>query len=300
VKRTLLKLFIMILPVWIMAGRVSIAAGNVATLDETFWVDTGKLFTVDIDITVAELTVRKGDHGDRVRVVVEYNPERIDPKVTFNDRKNRLSLDIDCDNLFTKDDHDGCHGGSHTLNDVRIELPAGPGTDIDAEVKVGEIVFILGDLAIENFRFRSFAGETTIDFDAPNRTTLECFDVNCSVGETTIKRLGNAHLVKADINGGVGEMTLDFTGDTRTDARVRIDLDFGETEIIAPDRAGIDFSVSRFLFFTDARCPEGFTKKRGRYYSANYDTSEHRYSVSISPGIGELKIREPECALSEY
>ena len=74
------------------------------TIDKVFEVDEGRLFTVDIDVDIAELTVtRSGDRSD-CRVCVEYEPDRFIPEISFT--KNNLDLEIECEKLFCNDDDD--------------------------------------------------------------------------------------------------------------------------------------------------------------------------------------------------
>ena len=287
----LMTLFVMIA----MTASVTYAADSedTITIDKVFEVDASKQFTVEIDVTVAELTVTRSEHRDECRVFVKYESDKFSPDISFS--KNRLDVDIDCENLFCNKDDDDCHsqgcGNHNTIIEVRIELPYGPETSLDAYIKAGESEFTVGDLSLTDFNFRCLAGETTIDFDRPNRVALDELNIHCSVGETKLKHLGNARFKNADINGGIGEMNIDFTGERIASSYAKIDLDVGETDILVPDNTGTKIRVSRFLFFSNASCPRGFSKKGKTYYSDNYDDFDSHLSLKVSAGIGEVDIR---------
>ncbi|MFC1607667.1 LiaF domain-containing protein [Candidatus Latescibacterota bacterium] len=266
---------------------------DIKVIDEIFEVDAHELFTVDIDVDVADLVVTRSAHRKECRVFLTYETDRFSPDISFT--KNRLDVNIDCEKLFcNKDDDDGqSHGCSNnsTIVEVRIELPYGPDTSLDVYIKAGKTDFKVGDLSLNDFSLRCLAGKTVVDFDRPNRIEIDELNIHCSVGETELKHLGNARFKHADINGGVGEMNIDFTGDLIAKSYAKIDLDIGETDILVPDNTGTKIRVSRFLFFSNADSPSGFSKKGKTWYSDNYDDFDTRLSLNVSAGIGEVDIR---------
>jgi len=270
---------------------------EVETIEQTF--DIGDdLFQLNIDVDAAEVEISRNNSSHKCEVYVEYNTDNYEASVDFNRRKNRLEIDVEKDEWFTNDvkDHsDGCSSHSqdsyNTHVKIVLKLPYEPETDIRAKVKAGEIDFKLGGICLINFRLRCWAGETTVNFDTPNRSKLRNFDVNCSIGEINLKNLGNAHFRKANINSGIGELNVDFNGDPIDGAFARIDLDIGETTITVPDHIGAKINVSRFLFFSNANCPCGFTKRGHTYYSENYDDCDDVLTIKVSAGIGELDIK---------
>lgn len=256
------------------------------SLDKTFRIDTRETFIVDMDITAGEVKVTRSGSFDECRVRIDYTPEKFSPCVDFTENGNCLGITIGCSKLFK---NNSCE--NNTIMELVIELPYGPPVDLRGELKAGEAEFRLGDLCIERFRFRSLAGETTVRFDEPNRIECKRFEIGTTIGETEIIRLGNSRFVDARINGGIGEMKIDFRGLALNDSQADIDLDLGETNIIVPENSGTKISVSRFLVFKNADCPNGFSRRGGSWYSDNYDTNNRRLAISLTPGMGKLNIR---------
>jgi len=298
IRNIIASFFTIIIPLYAVTSAPGIC--ETIEFDRTYSIDTDTMFVVDLDIDAAEIDVKRSEEFNECRVHVEYDSERFEPWVEYNADKNRLEVTIDCHLLKCEncdDDHHGC-GAKHdtccTNNckmEIVIELPYGPRTDIRADIKAGDIDFELGGLSIERFRLSCLAGETKIDFDRPNRIVCKRFDVNTKIGETNLKRLGNARFDDADINGGIGEMNIDFSGEKIRDAYAKIDLDIGETEIIVPENIGTKIRVSRFILFSNADCPCGFRKRGHNYYSEHYDDYGDRLTIRVSAGIGELDIR---------
>jgi hypothetical protein len=281
-----IAIVLLTLPVPVQALAESHLTCETATLDKTFRVDTGAKFIVDMNIDAGEVTVRQSGSADECRVSIEYSTAKFIPEIDFNSGKNRLDIVVDCHNLFKKGSCDG-----ENKMELVIELPCEPPIDLNGELKAGEAEFRLGDLSIERFRFRSLAGETTVNFDEPNRIVCKRFELGTTIGETEIIRLGNSRFADAHINGGIGEMKIDFRVIALIDSRADIDLDLGETNIIVPENTGTKITVSRFLVFKNADCPCGFSRRGGSWYSDSYDTNAGRLAISLTPGVGELTIR---------
>jgi hypothetical protein len=214
---------------------------------------------------------------------MEYPEERCRGDVRYHDVSNSLEVEVDFEGWkFWKDDE-----RSHAR--VIVELPYEPEIDLTAKIKAGEVDLELGDLSLRNFELVNWAGEVKVDFDRPNRVEMESFDVNLKVGESKLIGLGNARFEQGDINGGVGEMMVDFTGESIERCMARIDLDIGETRVVLPQQAGVKLRVSKFL--SQIEYPDWF-EKRGRYlYSENYDDVDKSLYLMISAGIGELDIK---------
>ncbi len=314
-KHIAIAFFIIITPLQALTAVPALC--EVMERDMSWNIDSRSTFFLDIDIDAAEVKVKPGTHGDECKVSLEYDDFYFVPCLDYDSRDNRLEVVIDCDNLFHHEDCGDCGDcdscGDHDCSDgtccshkkcrkmeIVIELPFDPETEIDAEIKAGEVEFQLGGLAVTDFRLRCLAGETTVEFDSPNRALLRDFDVNISIGETNLVKLGNGRIEDAVINSGIGELDVDFSGVSCDNLHARIDLDVGETDIKVPSEIGVKVHVSRFMFFSNMDCPRSFNKRGRNYYSPNYDSSDERLTLDISAGIGELRLRTESCSASRF
>jgi predicted membrane protein len=151
----------------------------------------------------------------------------------------------------------------------------------------------LGGLRVADFAMSVTAGEVNLDFDEPNRLEMETLELRTRIGESKFRHLGNARFRDADINGGIGEMIIDFSGAMLASAVARVDLDIGETVIILPQEAGAKLSVSKFLFLSQIDIPFDFRKDGRYYYTDNYGKAGQDFQLRINSGIGELRIERP-------
>ena len=257
------------------------------TIDEKYAVSDQE-FKIRMNIDGGEIHVSRNDQSNECHVRLEYNPEHGTADVRFYEKRNELEIDLDFDDIkFWKNDH---HDDSWN-SEVWVELPYKSPITMETDIKAGESKFTLGDISLRDFEFNIWAGEVTIDFDKPNRIEMDVFDVSVHIGETELLNLGNANLSEAVINGGIGELRIDFRGESQRRAMARVDLDIGETTIILPEQLGVKMKVSKFLFLSDIQYPDWFERKGRYFYSENYQENEKSLYLDISTGIGELKVR---------
>jgi len=251
-------------------------------IDEDFRVKNN--LSLDIDIDGAELQVVKGNKRNKIHVYMKFDKDRSKGNVRFNEKRGTMDVIVNTEKWI---DHDNDRNGSPK---VLVELPTNTVLEIETRIKAGEINFELGGLSITNFLLKNWAGEVNINFDEPNETIMKTFDMNCKVGEVTIQNLGNARFEYALINGGIGEMNVDFKGDLLESSDADIDLDLGETHIILPEKVGIKAKVSKMPLLNETNMPHWFEKRGTFYYSENYDSARKQLFLAISSGIGELRL----------
>lgn len=258
-------------------------AQRIERFQKSYGVVPNEVLYVDIDIDAAEVELKKSSEPDKAELSVTYNVDEFELFSDYDKRRSRLDVTFDQRGWG---EHD-----SNKSADVLIELPTAREIDLRARIKAGEIDVDLGGLSLKAFDFTTWAGEIVIDFSEPNKIALEYLRINTKIGETDIVRLGNARFRDAEINGGIGEMRIDFDGVLLPESRADIDLDIGETQISLPGQTGVKLNVSKFLFLSEVQVPYDFRQSGRYYYSRNYDRASQVLDLNVSPGLGELRIR---------
>jgi hypothetical protein len=282
---------------WILLMLVPLCAGIPAQAEDpvdgyrrerqAISADGLKKLTVDVDVSVGELVIGRNSGSDSLIAEMEYEGRGYRSKIDLDAEKGRA--------LIRLKKRDWRHGYSNE-NDkppvrVTVLLPAGPEIVLDARLKAGEADLRLGGLRLRETMISLWAGELDLDFDSPNLIPMDYLEINPKIGEADLRNLANARSLETDIDGGIGELTADFSGAAEPDSRVRIDHDIGETTVILPDSAAVRFGVGGAMgFMSQKTLPSGFTD-RGRYrYSDDYDEFRNRCTFVITPGLGELRV----------
>ncbi|MFQ6112770.1 MAG: LiaF domain-containing protein [bacterium] len=277
--------FLVVLSFVFLLGPTSLLAQHrdVEQFKERYHTPSGKVFHVKVDIDAAEVKIAKCPQEDEAWLTVYYTEDEFKVHEDFDEERSRLEIEFDKKGWMDSD-NDGLEAS------FELKLPYGVDIDLAANIKAGEVEIDLGGLAMVDFDLKTWAGEVRVEFSEPNKTEMEYLDINTKVGETELIKLGNARFKDAEINGGIGEMTIDFTGELLPEARASVDLDIGETNIILPEDVGVRLSVSKFLFMSEVNLPYRFKKSGRHYYSKNYDEAASKFALKVSPGLGELKI----------
>ncbi len=256
---------------------------GIEELQNGFKVKSGSPFQLRVDVDAGEVRVTRGSSRDEVRVNLAYNKNQFSHSFRYNEIRNTLEVQFDKEGWFD-------HERERTVAEIEIELPTEGDLQLDFKIKAGEINMELGGLRILDFALETLAGEVNLDFDEPNRVEMASMTLNTKVGESKFRRLGNARFRDADINGGIGELTIDFSGDMAKDAVARVDLDIGETVIVLPRDSGTKLSITKFLFLSHVELPFDLHKDGRYYYSNNYERADRTFQLRLSSGVGECRV----------
>ncbi|MDW7681551.1 MAG: hypothetical protein SCK70_13375, partial [bacterium] len=177
-----------------------------------------------IDVDAGNITLASGSIKNEAVISGKIN-ERFDRvNIGYDERQNELSISLDRRNWVKSMSRDGA-------SYLNIQLPENVVIELRSKVKGGVLDFSVGRLKIASFEMKNFAGEVFIDFDKPNPVKMDFLDIDVKIGRTELRNLGNARFVEANINGGIGELSIDLSGANVQQSRVDIDLYIGSTEI---------------------------------------------------------------------
>lgn len=260
-----------------------IYAAKLEKIEKTYSVKKQEILAVSLNIDAGEIRVHKNEQPDQVFIAVRYDDRSDEVAIDFDERKNELYVSIDREKWLKSCDED-------RSPKLEVLLPFDVEIELRSKIKAGEINFDLGSLKLKDFQLRNLAGEVEVDFSKPNAIEMDLLDINVKIGETTLHRLNNARFRSAKINGGIGELSIDFAGEGLKSARAEIDLDIGETTIYLPRDLGVRFDSSTFGFLTQSSIDYEFVKKGRFYYSEKYESASKTMDFSISSGIGELRV----------
>lgn len=287
-----LKFFWRAVPGLLLLGALPLAAApqrdesrELEKVQSNFKVRTDRDFHFRLEVDAGEVRVSRGSSEDQLTVHLVYTKKQFRHALRFNEQENRLEVRFDKDGWFS-------HDGDGMTAELEIELPRDATMHADCRIKAGEVEMQLGGLRLADFMMQVMAGEVNVDFDEPNRMEMAKLELNTRIGESNFRRLGNARFRDADINGGIGEMTIDFSGAVLPAARAEVDLDIGETVIVLPQATGAKLAVSKFLFLSHIEMPFDFRKDGRYYYNDNYGKAGQDFELRVNSGIGELRIEQ--------
>lgn len=240
--------------------------------------------TVRLDIGSMEITSEKSPES-LYSCYLEYDKANFVPDVRYTTSLGGTEGRI----LFSLES--SRRKGIHTKrlnNRLRLALTDSIPLRMRINSGVGDTRLSLSGLKISSLDFESGVGEAKMSSYEPNAVSCEHIRLKSGVGRMEATGLGNLNFRELEFDGGVGGATLDFTGEWKQNAEVRIQVGVGGVNLRIPRDIGV--KVESAKNFLSGMHLEGFNKQDSYYYSDNYDKAAMRVLVHVTTGIGGFRI----------
>ena len=151
---------------------------------------------------------------------------------------------------------------------------------------------VKGDLDVSGFKLTrldlsSGAAEIRVRTDTLNAVPMELLKVDVGAASVRLDDVANLNAAKIRASVGVGELTMDFSGEWTHDVEATIDLALGHLDLRVPSEVGIRIEIERFLSGFDK---DRFRKRGNAYYSRNYDEAKYHLELKINAALGNVDI----------
>lgn len=237
---------------------------------------------VDVQYGAGRLYISPGEAASLYKATLRYDASHFKPLTQYAD--GRLKV--------------GIEGGSikgRNMKAARLDLALGTRMPVDLDLQFGaaQARVELGGLRIREARIATGASETTLNVDSPNQEKCSLLKLEVGAASFAANGLGNLNCESVDVNGGVGDVTLDFNGAWRVNAAVSINMGLGSLTLRVPRGLGVQVHKSGFLASFDS---QGLVKRGNNYYSENWESAGNRVSFNIDAAFGSIDIEWVEPA----
>ena len=161
--------------------------------------------------------------------------------------------------------------------DLALDLTLGA---VDAEVE-------LGGLRVSTLELKTGASRSVVRFSQPNLTRCGRADFSAGAAELSVIGLGNSRCDDIGFEGGIGKVTLDFSGAWTSSARVQVKMAVGELTLRLPRKVGVRIAVDRFL---SRFVPAGLMLRGNQFVSPNYDRSQRKLDLDLTTAMGGVNV----------
>ena len=145
----------------------------------------------------------------------------------------------------------------------------------------------LGGIALLDLDVSTGASASRLSVSEPNPVQMAEASFEVGAASFAANGLGNLNARQINVDAGVGDITLDFTGDWRRDADVAVHLGLGSVELLIPRGLGIRLIRDTFLTSLDA---PGLIRRDGDYYSADWETAETQVTLEVEASFGSIDV----------
>lgn len=243
---------------------------------------------VDLEYVAGELRVGPVDGDLLYDTQLRYDASRMRPERQWSVTDGAARLKFG----FTGLGHDGeldleYDGDEHGY--LRMSLSRSVPTDLHITVGAALSEVELGGIPLTGLTYHTGASDTEIRFGSPNPVGMERLELAVGAAEFSASGLGNARFEELELKGGVGDVTLDFTGEWAGDASASINVGLGSLTLVLPPELGVQIDKKGFLAALDA---PGYAKEDGVWQSPGWDSADHRLTIHLRAALGSIEVRQ--------
>ena len=232
---------------------------------------------VNVEYGAGRLVITPGAANSLYRATLRYDANVYRPLNSYDDGELNIGIT------------GGKIKGSRNMKAGRLDLALGTGVPIDLALKFGavEADLELGGLRLQKATIQTGASDTSIRISRPNPLTCSTARFEVGAAKFAAEGLGNLNCEDLSFSGGVGDVSLDFTGNWRTDGTVDIDMGLGSLTLRLPHGLGVSVHKSSVLASFDS---QGLIKRGQVYYSEGFDKADRKLNINIDAALGSIKV----------
>ena len=238
-----------------------------------------KSLTANVEFAAGRLNVTPGPAGTLYHAVLHYDQRQFQPEVSYANGALHVGM---------RGDHVTVGHGSEHGN--RLDLALGPDVPLDLDLKfaAGESNIELGGLQVERAQFATGAAKGRIAISRP--TVGPCSDLELQVGAARmdVVGIGNLSPEQMRVQGGVGDLNLDFSGAWRNDVNAKIDMGLGSLRLDVP--RGVGLRVQKTSMLARFEAPE-MTRQGDVWVSSGYESARQHLNIAIDAAFGAIRVK---------
>lgn len=210
---------------------------------------------------------------------LSYDADLFDPVADFDGDDLALGVEGRGRDIRLKKDRQAA--------EMDVELSTRVPMELSLEFGAGRAEVDLGGLRLTELEIQTGASEARLDVSRPNPEALNEARIAVGAAQFDARRLGNLNLRHLSVEAGVGEVTLDLTGDLRRDLDIEVEMGLGALELRIP--RGIGVKLVKESFLTDLDAPD-MDRDGDAWYSADWSSAERRITVDVQAAFGSIDV----------
>jgi hypothetical protein len=231
---------------------------------------------VKLEYGAGTLTLAPGASGLLYSANLQYDAAAFTPVHAYDSGRLRLGFE-------------GANVRGRNLRAGQLDVQLTPDLPVELELQFGaaEANLDLGGVRVRRLDVQTGASRTRLTIAQPNQETCRSAEFQVGAAQFHATGLGNLRAERLRVQGGVGDVVLDFSGDWAHDLNATVDMGLGSLTLRMPRDVGIRIVRSGRLSSFDS---EGLTKRGEAYYSGNWDSAANRLSLTINAALGSVRV----------
>lgn len=256
----------------------SASAQDWSTLNQSRRVSGERELDVTVKYGAGEFRLAPARSDVLYRLELRYDQDQFEPDLRYRNGRLHVGISGSDGSIRVKKGE----SGSLDLALAR-DLPM----DLDLELGAVKADLDLGGLAITELSLATGASETVLDVSRPNPVSMGTAHLAVGAAQFEARQLGNLNAARINVDAGVGDLTLDFTGSWERNARVGVDMGIGALHLRFPRGLGVRIKKDSFLTSLDA---QEMIKRGDYYYSADWESADRQLDVDVDAAFGKISV----------
>ena len=232
---------------------------------------------VNVRFGAGDITLTAGDPDQLFDGTFRTNVTAWAPEVSWE--AGRLRID------------QGSSEGIPVSDDFENEwnLTFSPGAELEMDLEIGasdgELDFT--GLALTDLSLETGASNLDVFFNEPNPADMNELKIQAGAADLLVEGIGNASPDRVRVDGGVGDLTFDFSGDWTKSTDVNIMAGASAVTLRFPRDVGVQVTVEG-LGSVDADAD--FSRSGDTYTNSAFGTADVEIVVDLSLGVGDVNL----------
>mgnify|MGYP005845327473 CR=1 FL=1 len=236
---------------------------------------------VDLFLRFGAARLSFGGGADRlVRGTICYNVEQFKPFITVADGKVRIEQGEDLEAALPP---------SGTRNEWSLQVSDVVPYYLRVEAGAYQGTWNLGGLRLRRLDIVEGATQATYAFDRPNPDVMEELNVTTGASRVHLRNLVNANFRQMGFDAGIGEYTLDFGGQLRQAATVRIRTGVSTVMVSVPQTTPARVRLRGAL--RSVQIDGDFRQDGDDYMKPGWAGASSGLDIVVEMGLGTLTLR---------
>ena len=265
--------------VLIAMGAVDAHGQDWRTVTMSRQIESERPVDVEVRYGAGEFSVGPAEAGTLYRMQLRYDEEVFEPVADIRGSTLRIGTESIGHRIRL--------GRDRMSGEMELELARDLPMDLSMEFGAVKADIDLGGLGLTGLDIETGASQTMLVVSEPNTESMDEASLEVGAAEFTARRLGNLNAARIEVDAGVGDIDLDFTGEWQRDGRVSIDMGLGALTLRFPKGLGVRLIKDTFLTSLDS---EGLVKRGDAYYSLDYDEADYQVTVDVDAAFGSIRV----------